>query len=1280
MLSRFSVKYPYVVVVAVIICLILGGVSLSKMKTDLLPEMDIPYLAVIVTDPGASAEKVETEVTEPLESALATVNGVTGVMSQSANNYAMVFLEFEDGTNMDSAMVKVSSAVNQVQATLPETAGAPSLMEISMDMMATMYVAASYEGKDIYELSDFAGDTLAPRLERINGVADVSVTGQVQKTVEVRLSDSKIEDVNNRILANVNSELADAKKEIDDGEADLADAEDKLRKQQKKLEKQEKETTDQLGHAISGLTLAVSTSMSKVSALSAQLQAIQAQAEGLEGQAATLQEQATALQAQLAATQDPAEAAALGEQLAAVGEQLKALGTQGEELKNQAGPLQKELKTATDELTTYQNQLAAAEAGGLTAASQFGSGSAQVASALTSLESSKAQLKDARKQYKEARKQAIEQANIDKLVDKATLAQLVQAQDFSMPAGYLGNTDEDNQWLLHVGDHIASVDELKNLLLVSIDDVGDVRLADVADITVVDNAGDAYMVLNGGDGMLLSVFKSSTASTNEVSEACVKAIADLQEEFPGLSLRVVSDQGSYINLFISSIVRSLLLGALLAVVVLALFLRDWKPTVLIAVSIPFSVLLALLVMYFSGVSVNIMSLGGISLAIGMLVDNSVIVLENIYRLRGRGIPAARAAVQGAKQISGAVVASTLTTVCVFAPIAFTTGIVNQMMMPFALSLTYVLAASLVVALTLVPALSRFVFRRYKPQKHGLFDKIKAVYGRSLGFALRHKVLPLLVAVALVVVSVVGVVNMGITMVPTMMGKTMDITVTLPEETEKDEAFAVADQVMEAAMSIEGVETVAAIDGTSTISMVSSAAADTGAELYDLFGFYLQLDDTVTTDGQVQAIADELAEKTADLPCEVLTDASSMSSMESMMGSGLSITLTGDDRESLEKMSQDVMAIVAEVPGYTEIENGMEDADRELRLVINEDKLTRYGWTVAQLYENLAKRLSHEADASRIDVDGTTAQVTIVDETNTITRENILDTVVEIPQTDGDVKKVKIGKFAKLEESEAAATLMHQDSQQVMTVTAEVEDGCNNALLARDLQTKLDAYEPPKGCSISFGGELENINTMLEQMMLLLVVGFVLIYLVMVAQFQSLLSPFIIMMTVPLAFTGGFAALWFAGEPLSMMSLMGFAILMGTVVNNGIVLVDYVNQLRRGGLEKRDALVAAGQTRMRPILMTALTTILAMIPLVVSTEIGASMERGMALVVVGGLAYATFMTLYIVPILYDLLYRKVPTDVDLGDENIDDDPGDAQAFLEELRGKHAALPGDAAAGA
>lgn len=1272
MLSRFSVKHPYIVVVAVIVCLILGGVSLSKMKTDLLPEMDIPYLAVIATDPGASAEKVQTELTEPLESALSTVSGVAGITSQSAGNYAMVFLEFEDGTNMDSALVKVSSALNEVQAVLPETAGAPNIVEISMDMMANSYISATHDGKNIYELSAMATDDLAPRLQRLDGVADVSVTGAVEQTVEVRLSESKIEDVNNRILASVNSELEDAKRDIDEGEEKLAEAEAEIKAQQEELEGTQQETTDQLGQAVSGLTLAVSSSTSKVTALGAQLQALQAQGEALGAALEAAGQRAAEAQAKLEGAQSMEEAAAAQAELAAIAEEAQTIQDQLAEVQRQAEELAPQLQQASDELTTYQGQLAEAEAGSIAAASGFGSGQAQLASALATIESNKESLAQAREQYEDAREQAIEQANVDALVDKNTLAQLIKAQDFSMPAGYLGNADEDNQWLLHVGDNITSVDQLESLLLLSLDDVGDIRLSDVADITVVDNAGSSFMKVDGQEGVLLSVFKASTASTNEVSSAVNRALPSIMEEFPGLNLRVVSDQGSYIDLFISSLLQSLLLGALLAVVVLALFLRDWKPTVLVAVSIPFSVLLALLVMYFAGISLNVMSLGGLSLGIGMLVDNSVVVLENIYRLRGRGISPARAAVQGAKQISGAVIASTLTTLCVFVPIAFTTGMVNQMLMPFAMTLTYVLTASLVVALTLVPALSRFVFRSHKERKEGLFGKVKDAYGRSLQFCLRHKVLPVLVAVGLVVVSVAGVLNMGISMIPTMSSKTVEASMTLPEDTPKEEAFALADQVMGIAQSIEGVESVSGIDGTATLSMVSSAASDTGEEVFDMFAFYISVDDSVTTDAQVMAIMDQLVEQTSDLPCEIATMASSNSSMESLAGGGLSLTITGDDRDELLRLSEQVMEAVGRVEGYTEIGNGMEDAEAELSLVIDEDALTREGWTVAQLYQNLADALSHEAASATIWMDGAQAGVTIVDETQVLTRENILDYQVSITDGQGEVHEVALGEFATLEEGVAASTIVRENSRNTITVTAEVEDGYNNALLSRELEKQLDALDIPDGYLLSFGGELENINTMMEQMMLLLVAGFALIYLVMVAQFQSLLSPFIVILTIPLAFTGGFLALWAAGEQLTMMSLMGFAVLMGTVVNNGIVLVDYVNQLRRGGLEKRDALEAAGRTRMRPILMTALTTILAMVPLAFGQDIGASMQRGMALVVMGGLVYATFMTLYIVPIFYDLLYRRTPTEVDLGDESIDDDPGDAQAYLEQLRERQAAV--------
>lgn len=1226
MLSRFSVKKPYIVTVAVIIILILGGVSLTKMKTDLLPDMDLPYLAVITTDPGASAEKVESEVTDVLEGSLSKVSGVSSVQSQSADNYSMIFLEFEDGSDMDSAMVKASSAVNEVSSQLPETAGSPNYMEISMDMMATLYVAASYDDHDIFDTTSLVKDKAVPELERIDGVADVSTVGAAEKSVEVRLSDSKIEDINNKLLASVNSQLYDAKKSIDEGEAKLAEAESQLNSQKETLEQKQQETSDQLGQASSGLTLAISGKTSEITSLQAEIGALKAV--------------------------DPSGA--------------------NPQVQAKIGQLVQKAQTVTGELEAYQKQLAEVQSGSITAATQFGSASAQFASAQQTIDSNKQQLADARSQYESSREEALSKANVDALVDKETLAGIIKAQDFSMPAGYL-DSGSDDQWLLRVGDNISSISDLRSLLLADIDGVGEIRLADVADITEVDNVGDQYMRINAKDGVLLSVFKNSTASTSEVSADTRAALTKIEQANPGLHLTVVSDQGSFIALYINSILQSLLLGALLAVVVLIVFLRDWRPTLIMAFSIPFSVLCALVVMYFSGISLNIMSLGGISIAIGMLVDNSIVVLENIYRLRSRGIPPARAAVQGAKQISGAVIASTLTTICVFLPIVFTTGMVNQLMLPFALTIAYVLTASLLIALTMVPAASSFLFKNYIPRRNNWFETLQTKYARSLAFFLRHKALPLVVSVVLLVVAVIGVVNMGITMIPTMTSKTATVTVTMPEDTDKETAYATADKVMDEAMGIDGVEFVGAMDGTSSTSMVASdiSSSSSSDKFHQVFTFYVQTDSSVATEGQVLSILDQLQQRTSGLNCEVITDASSSEAMSSMTGSGLSLRIQGPDQDELVRISEDVMGIVGQVEGYTEIENGMEDAATELHLVVDRDKLTKDGYTVAQLYSDLAKKLSESADAPSMTLDGSKMNVSVVDKTNPVTADNLLDTEIEITnQQTGDTTTHQLREFATVEQGVASPTMIHVNSTRAITVTADVEDGYNNALLARDLQTKLKDYQLPEGYTIQTSGELENINTMLSQMMLLLILGFVLIYLVMVAQFQSLLSPFIVILTVPLAFTGGLFGLVAAGEQLSMLSLLGFAVLMGTVVNNGIVFVDYVNQLRRGGLSKYDALVAAGRTRMRPIMMTAITTIFAMLPMVFSDAVGSSMQRGMAVVVVGGLLYATFMTLYVVPVMYDILYRRVPREVDLGDESIDDDPGDAQAYLEAMQNARA----------
>ena len=362
-------------------------------------------------------------------------------------------------------------------------------------------------------------------------------------------------------------------------------------------------------------------------------------------------------------------------------------------------------------------------------------------------------------------------------------------------------------------------------------------------------------------------------------------------------------------------------------------------------------------------------------------------------------------------------------------------------------------------------------------------------------------------------------------------------------------------------------------------------------------------------------------------------------------------------------------MLEKVEGFSNISNGQEEADEEIHLNIDKDASMRLGLTGAQIYGDISDRLTTDKTAVTMTVDNTDMDVIIVDETDLLTKENLMDMEFETTKTDDDGKTVtethKLSEFATLDYGSSVSGINRSNGQRQLSVTAETKDGYNTAILSREVENLLKDYELPEGYSIDFGGETSNTNDMIEQMSKLLLLGFLLIYLVMVAQFQSMLSPFIVIFTVPLAFTGGLLAMIFTGEQMSLITLMGFLVLMGTVVNNGIVFVDYTNQLRIGGMERKDALIATGKTRMRPILMTAFTTILAMLAMVFSRDTASELGRGMAIVVAGGLFYATFMTMFLVPVMYDILYRKEVKVVDVGDDSMDDAPDDAAEFIEQM---------------
>lgn len=1439
-MSKFSVKKPYTVLVMMLVVMMLGVVSMTKMQMDLLPPISLPYVMVITTYPGASPEKIEATVSEPLEMALGTVTGVENVYSVSNENYSMVQLEFADGTDMESVLVKVSTALDSVKDMLPEECGAPSIMELSVDMLATQYLAVAYDGKNMEELSRFVEAEVIPELERQNGVASVTTMGLIDQTIHVQLNPEKVDHLNDQILgiandafteamedmeearqqlldsqeelANGRQELLNALAELEDGKQDLIDAQNQLDSNRQELidgeeelessrqeildgqeelqtarteleegretlENSRRETFEQLAK-VSQLLEGLETYRAQLTYLQAQDRALDAAVGMIQGSGdpaamltgltngiaqmeraiATVQDavdnptdttkEATAnaviqnlnsmpglealdeneLRASLAALQ------AYKGQLEAQKTQLESAQQLLADYQTQKNNLAMEIQVTQGLITGYENNLRQmgidytdieaakmeAAAGFAAAEIQLNQGESQIDIAEEQLEQALDQLDDARTQmdagwdaladgqqqlnaswdsladgeiqinnsleqladgeeqleegwesyydglvqFEKQRNEALRSANADQLLSLSTLSNLIYAQNFEMPAGYLDDA-QDNSWLLKVGNNYSSIEDLEQMVLCYMEDIGDVHLCDVADITIIDNADTTYTKLNQNDAVILSIFKSSTAGTNEVSRISRKTIEELQNKYEGLEILVMMDQGDYINLIVDSVVKNMALGAALAILILAIFLKDFMPTVVVAISIPLSVLTALVAMYFSGISLNMMSLSGMALGIGMLVDNSIVVMENIYRLRSRGVSAPRAAVQGTRQVAAAVVSSTLTTVCVFFPIVFTEGMTRELLLPMALTIIYCLLASLVIAMTVVPASSSTLLRRTKEKKHPLFEKLQNAYGKALGFCLRIKVVPLAVSIGLLVLSIYLVFKMGIVMIPEMTSNQVQATVNFEEEMERPAAYEQMDILLERTAAIDGIKSVGVMAGGGN-SLVVSTGEEEG---YHNFSLMIITENPDAGAEEVNQICEDLQLAAQDLQLE-LTVSTGMSEMSSMLGSGVSVSVYGNDLETLRQSSEEIMAILEQVEGFEEISNAQEDADPVLHLNIDKNLAMSKGLTVAQIFQDLSSTLTTSKDSITVTIDGVEMQVEIASALEPLTRENIMDYTFAVKEKDEDGDEVTVdiplSEIATLEQQPGLVSIERKNQTRYMVVSASVAEGYNATLLARELQPLLEAYEPPAGVTIDLGGESESVNEMLEQMGLMILMGVCFIYFVMVAQFQSLLSPFIVLFTLPLAFTGGLMALWFAKEQVSVMAMMGLVVLLGTVVNNGIVFVDYTNQLRIGGMSRRDALIATGKTRMRPILMTAMTTILAESSMIFGDDMGSQMGKGMALVIAGGLAYATLMTLFIIPVMYDILFKKAPLSVDTGNEDLDDIPDDAQEFMEQMK--------------
>ncbi len=1236
-MTKFSVKRPLTVFVVVLAVVVLGIVAYLRMTPDLLPNMDFPYVIIVTADPGASPEAVEEEITRPMEQSMATLDQIKEVTSTSQNSASMVMLEFEDGVNMDTISVDIQQKISVLEGQWSDTVGTPYVLKINPSMIPVMVAAVSREGSDVYALSDLVTDELTGKLEGVSGVASVTVSGALTRQAHVILDQEKMEALS--------AKLADAVK------AQLKKAEGKLYAAKKQVEDGEKALSDAKRAAADGVAGTVGDSVDEVYK---NLKELYDKLEGLD-------------------IDD-----LVGGFITDPDGTLKQLKDGLDTLKSSIEKLMKELESGKLEgdISDFLVQMM--------------DGISQMTGAELQLSQAKSQIESGLKQLREAYDKVESQTDLGGLLSITTVSGLLTAQNFSMPAGYI----DDNSgvsYMVSVGQKFENSTELENMVLfdLGLEGIDPITLGDVATVVVTDDSDQLYTKLDDENGILLSFNKQSNYATAAVSNNLTDRFRELESQYEGLTFVPLMDQGDYIYLIVETILSSLLWGALFSVVVLFLFLRDWRPTVITLLSIPVSVIFAVVLMYFTGVTINMISLSGLAVSVGMLVDNSVVVIENIYRLRAKGATIVQAAVSGAQQVLGAVTASTLTTVCVFAPIVFVEGLTRQLFTDLALTITYSLLASLLVSLTLVPAMASGMLRREFVPKPGLLDKIYPAYRRAIAWSLDHKAGVLLLSLVLLVTTAWGAVSRGFTFMPEIDMNNLSVTVTMPEDITRAEAVDLADQVVERVMSVENIESAGFMMGSGDMGGLSMASGDNGE--FDVTGYLTMPEGTFGSDAgkEIEALC-------ADLPCKVTTAGVMSGMMSYMTGTGVSLRVYGSDMESLQGAARSLGQRMEQVEGVQDVSDGLEDAAPALQVVVDRNKAMTKGITVAQIYMQVAAALQDTTTVADVTLDGESMEM-IVDAAagSKLTREKLMDLTISPDSgamsssmssgmssmsgmdssmsssmssmggmgsmggmsgmssssasaglsqlTGGDSQdedtSFKLGEVAEVKETVSLNSIQRDQQRRCITVSAAVADGYNVTKVTTAVQKALGSVTLPEGVTVEFDGENEQIMNAIQQLLLMLLLGVVLVYLIMVAQFQSLKAPFIVMFTIPLAFTGGFLALLLSGIEVSVISLIGFVMLVGIIVNNGIVLVDYINQQRLAGMGLREAIIDAGVTRLRPILMTSLTTILGLIVTALAKNAGTALIQPIALVCIGGLLYATLMTLFVVPCMYEILNKK-----------------------------------------
>lgn len=810
----------------------------------------------------------------------------------------------------------------------------------------------------------------------------------------------------------------------------------------------------------------------------------------------------------------------------------------------------------------------------------------------------------------------------------STLSGILAAENMNLPSGDLsqGNTTVS---VRTIGE-FTSIQQINNLPITT-GTGGVIHLSDVARVEEVEADRDSFMYVNGEKGILISVDKQSTANLVKVSDSLKKEIAELQEDYPELDINLLTDTAEYIEMSLSNITQTALLAAVIAFFVLLLFLKNAVTAGIIAVSIPTSIMATFAMMYVTGINMNMISMGGVAIGIGMLVDNSVVVLDSIYQYYERGYSAVEAAEIGSKEVSMAITASTLTTVAVFVPLALTGGTTGAMMQNLSFTIVYALVASVIVALTFVPMACGLLlkketksinwkntrFLKFLDHWDAAIDTLGRRYEKILKWALRHRKKTVLTVIAVFILSLFTVPIAGMDFMASMDQGTANITVELPNGTDLDTTEETTLEVLYRLQDIPERELVYASVGSGMMSSGTNSSS-----------IVINLVDKKDRDRSTDEVCEEIKGLLADIPGAEITVASSNSAMGSLASADVTMNVYGYDSPTLVEVEKELVAMLSEVPGLSEVEGSTGDTVPEAKVTIDRGKASQYGITTASVAGALNTAISGST-ATQYKVDGTEIDVVIRYDTEEV---NYLTDLKNLTVTSAYGTQVPLSDIATVTMDESATTIMRENQKNYITINANAE-GMSGSEAQKLVEEAMANFELPDGCHYEFGGMMEMMNESFSSLTTAMIVAVLLVYMIMASQFESLRYPFIVMFSMPLAITGAILGLLLTGNTITMPAMMGFVMLVGMVVNNGIVLVDYTNQLMDRGMNCHDALTTAGPRRLRPILMTTLTTVLGMLPMALATSEGSEMMQALAVAVIFGLSLSTVVTLIFIPVLY-----------------------------------------------